>query len=419
MWRFLAFTFLVSAAAEARAAEELVVAGALKKNDKWEVSVDFAGSITRNSVVSIDSYSFPNAPEVTLEGIRYLPLNNAVVLTVTGLRTNDLYSVAVRNLLDTNNIAIPEARASFSALGFSWAAIGAQELGFAADTVFVGTNSFDLVSGGSQLRAEYDESTFAYERESGDFDKKLRIQFQEPSSAEARAGLMVREEVDEGRPRPLDPGDPSLAFSRYIQVHVNPAGTAFTEDGSPVPANNVYQINVRYYLGGIGSPNFEATENPPITNNAVAGSNAWVRLRRVGNVFEAFRGTNGVNWIKLGSFTFPTNDVDGNSLPSFSTNVFVGPNYSAEVANIPESSGARRSFLAQFREYGDTGFVAVDPPALSIARVQGQVELRWEGGGTLQSSTNLSSGAWRDLPSGSPVLLPAGERQEFFRVRVP
>lgn len=394
---------------------EVIEAGALAKNGKWEVSVDYADSIARNSVVDIANYSIPGAAGVAIEGIRYIPLNNAVVLTVTGLRTNDLYSVAIQNLRDTNGTLLPEARAGFIATHMSWAAIGSQELGFSADTVIIGTNNFDLVSGGSQMRGEYDESTFAYERVTGDFDKRVRIHFQEPSSEAARAGLMVREFLDEGSPRPINPGDPQFAFSRYLQVQANPAETAFTEDGATVPGNNMFQINVRYFY-----PGFEGTENPAITNNAApAGANTWVRLRRVGDLFEAFRGVDGTNWVSLGSFRFPATNSLGEAVAPFSTNVFVGPNYSPELDNIPESSGARRAFLAQFREYGDTGLLPDVPPSLIIERLGNEVEIKWDQTGTLQSSTNLSTNVWTDITTTNPARRSITNRYEFFRVRIP
>ena len=389
---------------------QIAEAGALAKGSKWEVSVDFDPDVSPNNLLTLENYSFPGA-NVMIEGIRFITLNNAVVLTVTGLRTNDLYSVRIENLRTTNDLPIAPATIGFIASAMSWTVIGAQELGFPADVVFTGTNRFDLVSGGSQMRDEYDESTFAFEQLTGNFDKKIRIQYQEPSSVEARAGLMVREALDTGKSRPVDPTDRSTRFSRYLQVHVNPAGVAYTEQG--VSGANQYQINFRGQTG--------ITENPEITNNiAPPGSNSWVRLRRVGDLFQAFRGNDGTNWVLLGAFTFPTNDFDGTPEPKFSSTVFIGPNYSPEVGNIPESSGARRSFLAQFRGYADAGVVPEEPPTMTITKVGNQVELQWTpGGGTLQSATNLLTGPWADLPGSSTGRVPADRRHEFFRVRVP
>ena len=379
-------------------------AGALAKGDKWEVSVDFEPDVLPGSVLEPSNYTIQGG---TVEGLRYVTLNNAVILTVSGLRTNDLYSVRVENLRRTDNSPIPTLTTGFIANPMSWAAIGAQELGFPAAAVALETNAFDLVSGGSVMRAEYDESTFVYEKVTGNFDKRVRIQFQESSSAEARAGLMVREAVDEGKLRPTDPTVRSNAFSRYLQVHVNPAAVAFEGGGG---GNNLYQINFRGQTG--------ITENPEITNNvAPPGSNSWVRLRRIGDRFDTFRGDDGTNWVLIGSFTFPTNDFDGTPLPKFSNTVFVGPNYAPELENIPEGSGARRSFLAQFRQYGDTGLLPPDPPTLSIARIGNQVEVQWTpGGGTLQSTTNLLTGPWVDLPGFSTARVPTDRKQEFFRV---
>ena len=416
MCRFLAFIIGVLVLLARAEGAEITAAGALAKNGKWEVSVDFPADVARNSAVQTGNYSFPGAASISIEGLRYIALDNAVVLTVAGLVTNDLYSVKIENLSDTSGKALPAVTVSFMARAMSWAAVGAQELGLPADAVAVGQTGFDLISGASEMWGTYDESTFAFEIVNGNFDKKVRINSQEGSSAAARAGLMVREALDEGRPRPADPTNLEEAFSRYLQVHVNPATTAFGE-----PGDNLHQINIRYYTGGIGSTNFDATENPVITNNvAPPYTNAWVRLRRIGEVFEAFRGNDGTNWISLGSFRFPTNDASGNILPKFASTVYIGPNYSPEVANIPESAGARRSFMAQFREYGDTGLLPVEPPTLTIARVGTDVRVQWEGGGTLQSNTNLATSIWTDLPGVSPVLIPLRpeKKQEYFRVRV-
>lgn len=395
-------------------AAERTLAGALAKNGKWEVSIDFPAEVARNSVVQVGNYSFPQADHIAIEAIRYVALDNAIILTVTGLVTNDLYSVKIENLYDLQGQPLPDVTESFAARSMSWVAVGAQELLLPADTVSVGGNGFDLISGGSEMRDIYDESTFVFQRVNGNFDKKVRVNMQEPSSATARAGLMVREALDEQRRRPADPTNPDEAFSRYLQVHVNPTTTALGEAG-----NNQHEINIRYFTGGIGGTNFEATVTLPITNNvAPAYTNAWLRLRRVGDTFEAFRGDDGVTWISLGTMHFPTNDASGAEVPSFSKVAFVGANYAPETGNIPASSGMRRAFMAQFREYGDVGPVL--ETTLSITHAGAAVRLEWEGGGTLQSKTNLNTDNWRDLPGFSPVSVPLEREkpEEYFRVRV-
>ncbi len=39
------------------------------------------------------------------------------------------------------------------------------------------------------------------------------------------------------------------------------------------------------------------------SNAALTTPNAWVRLRRVGNTFTAFRSTDGVSWVTVGAYT--------------------------------------------------------------------------------------------------------------------
>jgi hypothetical protein len=233
---------------------------------------------------------------------------------------------------------------------------------------------------------------------------------------------MAREILDSGKARPTDPFDISQAFSRYIMVDVNPAATAYEDSpGSPAPGDNRYEVNVRFYPGGIGSPNFDATET--FTNNTAEPTypNAWVRLKRVGQTFHALRSSDGTNWVLLGSYTFPSTDVNGNPVVPFANTAYVGPAFSPETGNIPESSEARRAFLAQFRDYGDaSGNTPIEPAesVLSISRTGNVVEISWTGGGTLQSSTTLEPGSWTAVPGATPVQMTPQNKALFFRVKL-
>ncbi|MGV3774798.1 MAG: hypothetical protein ACO1QB_18010, partial [Verrucomicrobiales bacterium] len=251
-----------------------------------------------------------------------------------------------------------------------------------------------------------------YEQVTGDFDRAVRVARQEATSRYARAGLMARETLDGGKQRPTNPFDPAQAFSRYIQVHVNPTETA--EGGF---GNNSHQISFRPYPGGIGGGDPDATFLLPVQNNAAPEyPNAWLRIKREGQLFRMFRGNNGNDWIEIGSATFPTATVDGEPVAEFPQTIYIGTVYSPENGNISFPSGLRRPFMAEFRDYKSaSGTVA---PILVIRKVAaGQVEISWGGKGTLQSTDSLGNGAWQDVGlSANPYLTtPAGVR--YFRVK--
>lgn len=398
-------------------AQDYAQAGALAKNGRWEIGVLLDPSVSRDSAVNISHYSLGEGR--ALEAIRYVALNHSVVLTASSLETNTSYSLSITNLTTLSGQLLPPLSLPFTAKPASWDGVGGRELGFDSDAVAVGETGFDLVSGGVQFWERYDESTFVFEQVTGDFDKRIRVEMQEPSSEAARAGLMVREAVDAGRPRPSDPFDPAAAFSRYLQIHVNPVATAIPNgSGGTLPGLNSHQANFRPFLGGIGSPNFDATENPALLENAApAYPQAWLRLKRAGDAFHVFRGTDGTNWIQLGTFTFPRADAAGQAVAPFASTVLIGPNYSPEVGNIPEGAGTRRAFLARFRDYSDASGEVQSAPTLKIVSLGEEIEISWNGGGTLQTSMNLKD--WTELPVPSPVRTIPVRRQQFFRVRVP
>ena len=389
--------------------------GTLQKDGNWELGITFADSVDLASTIIQDNYRLSSGD---LNGIRRVPQNGAIVLTANGLVDGTPCSCTLTNIKARDGSDLAALTLAFTPTNFSWVAIGSQELGFTPDAIAVGENGFDLVSGGFQLFDVYDEATFVYESLTGDFDKHVRVEYQDPSSKWARAGLMVRESLDAGKPRPADPTDPAEAFSRYIEVHVTPTATAYGE-----PATNIHQVNFRPYLGGIGSPNFEPTENPPLQNNAPAPyPNAWLRIKRTGQIFDIFRADDGTNWIQLGSFSFPTNDVDGNTLSPFSKTVYVGPSYSPENGNIPVGSGARAAFLARFRDYGGTGTPGGggDLSPLQITKAaNGDIQISWTGPGTLQVNTTLNPATWTDiLGAPNPYTVPTPRpKTSFYRLK--
>lgn len=408
-FRFTCWLVLSAVGVIQTRSQDYAKAAALEKNATWEIGVTFTPEVDTNSVPNPDNYVLP-VGQIT--DLRFVPQDGSVVLTTDGLTPQTVYSLQITNLVGTNGATLPPLTLSFNTRAMSWAQIGANELGFSSDAVSAGPDGFDLISGGIQFWERYDESTFAYEQITGDFDKRIRVAFQDDTSAYARAGLMAREVLDEGKSRPTDPFDPAQAFSRYVQVHVNPPKTADGQDG-----NNAYEVLVRSFPGGIGSPDLPTESLALADNVSPAYPNAWVRLKRSGQTFSFYRGNDGTNWVLLATYGFPALDENGQPGTNFANTVYVGPNYSPENGNIPFDTNLRRAFLAQFRDYGDaSGSSTGEPPTLQIVKAGEEVELSWSSG-TLQSTPAIFPASWTDLPAAkSPYRVkPSGIM--FFRVK--
>jgi hypothetical protein len=391
-------------------AQNYAQAGALQRNGAWEVGVTFSDEVDLASVPDVSHYALSSGEIMEL---RFVPQDRAVVLVpATALAASQQYTLHITNIISTNQTVLPPVDLGFRTGPLAWTEIGANELGFPADAAGVGEDGFDLISGGVQFWSTYDEGTFVYEKLSGDFDKKVRVAFQDSTSAFAKAGLMAREFLDEGKPRADDPNDPAKAFSRYVMVDVNPVTTAEGAD-----ANNLYEVLVRPFPGGIGSPN-DPTESLDVSQNAAPPyPQAWLRLKREGQTFSFFRGSDGVNWTLLTAFTFPTQDVNGNPAEPFPNEAYVGGLYSPENGNISLQSGLRNSFVAHFRDYG-VASGTVDRPKLTIVKNGTQVKISWVGGGTLQGTRSLATPAWGDIPGASNPYLTTPSGNMFFRVKL-
>ncbi|MDX1952470.1 MAG: hypothetical protein SFY81_09805 [Verrucomicrobiota bacterium] len=384
-------------------------AGLLTGPNVYEVTLNFSAPVDLQSASTPENYSIggTNLPVSAF----YLNSSTSVVLTLNHLSIDQSYTLTVTNVMDLAGATISTNLSIFTRL-IGWVPIGSQEQGFTPQAVSVGTNGFDLYSGGFQMFDIYDEATFVYEEITGNFDRAVRISRQDPSSDFARAGLMVRESLDAGKPRPSNPNSLEEAFSRYLDVHVNPSITA---EGNA--RTDLYEISVREFTGGINRIEINATVNPPITNNITpVYPDVWVRMTRLGDQFTLYRGTNGVDWVRIGSFSFRTNDINNDPVQPFPQTVYAGPFYSPENGNIPAASGLRNLFKAEFRDYSGTNNPSNSGEiSLSLAKTSNGLELTWSGG-ILQTSTNLTS-PWSNLSVTSPLTLTAQSNEvRFYRV---
>ncbi|MGB7157340.1 MAG: fibronectin type III domain-containing protein [Tepidisphaeraceae bacterium] len=128
-------------------------------------------------------------------------------------------------------------------------------------------NAYDTVGGGLDIYDVADSFHFANQARTGDFDVRVQIASFTAPDGKAKAGLMVRES--------LDAGSQNLF-----------AGVTIT-DG--------YRFSRRSATNGLTTNVFKG--------NTVTFPNAWVRLRRQGNTFTAYRSTDGQSWTQMGQVT--------------------------------------------------------------------------------------------------------------------
>ena len=138
----------------------------------------------------------------------------------------------------------------------------------------LGAGAFRVTAYGGGQDNFSDLGHFAWREVYGDFDARVRVSSLTAPGSFTRAGLMVRES--------LEP-DARMSFA-----FVFPAGPA--DDG--FPGKNGYAFDRRSGTGTQTLPQMEISSEAPFPN-------AWLRLRRVGNVLSFFRSNDGQAWTQL------------------------------------------------------------------------------------------------------------------------
>jgi hypothetical protein len=374
----------------------VVSAGAMKGQTAGTVDIgigfnktvnDVSGSLQANYSVSsgtITSFTWcTNRFTADSQNPLVTVRKQSALLTVTGFSGSG--TVTVKNVADTYGNTLTSTNVPVTvASNMTWGVVGANQLGGWNAVVPVTPNGFDVYSDGIAEWGNYDETTFAYEQVTGDFDKKLRVEYQDGSSEWGRAGLIVRDVTDFGVDAATQEGSqpgntPTYPYDgtagRYQKCHVNPVGACLTGPGTA--GNAAWETNRRLDTGGGCTTPITGVNSTPLYPNA------WCRIKRAGQTFTMFRSDDGVNWVTLGETTWGIDDTNKLAMPA---TVYVGPEFSPENGNINVASD-QGTFLAQFRDYGD--YVAVTQPTLSVAKnADGTFTLTYTG--KLYSSTNAA-----------------------------
>jgi regulation of enolase protein 1 (concanavalin A-like superfamily) len=220
--------------------------------------------------------------------------------------------------------------------------------------------TYEIQAGGSDFSGMSDSGHFLYSTRDGDFDVQAQVASNvRPSN---RNGIMVRESTDAG--------------SVNVNVTWNP--------------DRGFAATVRSATGGDTA--FFSTGNTWVCD-LHAPPEVWLRLKRVGDQFTAYRSADGKQWVELGTTTV--------TLPQ---TVLLGL-----AANRGGGTGLSNTV---FTNYGDLRVLQLQRLA------NGQIQLSWEGAGVLEAA-QLITGPWSSAgvnQTNPQTVTPTGS-QRFFRLK--
>jgi len=421
----------------------VVSAGAVKRgpNGTIEIGVGFDEAIdgatavggnftlSKGSVTKVRFEPYDTPIDVASPSV----VKAAVVLETSGLAAGDTVNVTVKNVKDLKGNPIPVAGVTMSVtvsskmtwvdtggndyqdgvLPANWDATVNNAANYYDDAVALNTDKdFDLISGGSQNWDNYEETTFVYESITGDFDRIARVEYQDPSSQWARAGIMARKATDQGITRsqvgtPAGTADPGYPFSADMIIRVNPV-----VQWNGAAGNNSYEFVWRENDGGTYASTGPVVP-PPYPN-------AWLRLQRSGQLFTGFTSSDGKTWTTLAThdWTGNTDPVTGDPAEMPAT-LLVGPYFGPELNNN-DAFKIGHSVVAKFRDYGPFGTVIVTPNISAITLAGNNLTITWVGAGTLEWTSDLGPGAtWTSTndSDGSYSESVTTAQKKFFRVK--
>jgi len=362
----------------------------------------------------LDSVTATNAANYTVAGATVLKAtlqsnHRTVELLLNQAPTLPL-NVTVNNVKDVSGNAIaPNSTTPINPVQLTFQDIG--NVGNAASFGSAGidpaypsivsvtaTNGFLVSAEGSDIFGLADGFDFGWELKTNDFDVAVRVVRNGHASNFAKAGLMVREALTAG--------------SRNWSVINDPASADGIQapDNSGFGANNI-ECNMRA-TNGVGTISWKTNTSTTIP----AYPNAWVRIKRVGNVLTGYSSTNAIDWVSLGAYDTTTN-ANG-ALPSA---VYVGLCTTAHnndsATAVPPPPPYKYYNTVEYADY-NSSFVAIAHAQLAASLSGTNVVISWTPlGGHLETTPALNGPGlnWQSLGTANPSTNPITGNQ-FFRV---
>jgi hypothetical protein len=380
-----------------------------------EIGVIFNKQMTGSDVANAANFTLDNGATVTSARwvtnssgfTAYLPDGTAIpnrqqgaVLQVSALNPSTAYHLTVKNVHDSLNNLLGSQTIAVAQAPFTWVGMGlvttntANPNGVDNEAFAVGTNSFNLVNGGNAFWGTEDDITMVYQKITGDFDKKTQVEWNDPSSNWARAGISARENIDPTNALATFP-DGSLGEPPRYQMVISDPVTKFDGTG----ANDAYETNRRL------NPGDATTSNNGGSSVRYPGS--YVRLKRVGDNVSMFFGVNGLSWTPAGTTDLSTNNTAITTPTNLAPTLYVGPTLGVENGNVLGQGGTidqTGDFAARFRNYGDMVNKAQGNQAYAVGLNFGANEGGGQlGAGDVAGVDQVAQADWNNIFGNAPT----------------
>ena len=172
----------------------------------------------------------------------------------------------------SNLLTAQDNSKSISAKKFKQKDIGSPAI---AGTFNINESGFDITAGGADIWGTKDEFHFSYQSLKGDFDMSVPILGLSKANQYTKAGIMVRADLSDN--------------SQHVYYQVFPDNTARNKN------NGGCEFQYRSVKGGEMKAIYP---DPKTAGNQfdVAYPTTWIRLKRIGDVFESYIGNDSKSW---------------------------------------------------------------------------------------------------------------------------
>ena len=369
---------------------------------QFVINVTFSEWMDATTLTNAANYSIAG---VTITNVSVAANNRTVQLLVTQMPTLPL-NVTVSGVKDlTGNLILAGSSSAISGEKLTFSDIGAGptiDPAYPTRVSVTGNGGYIITAQGSDIWNAADGFNFAWELKTGDFDMAVRQVSNGHTSRYAKGGLMVREDLS-----------PS---SRNWNIINNPSSA----DGILAPDNsglgaNIVECNTRSTNGAASV----AWDQLLPRTNVVTYPNAWVRLKRVGNMLSGYVSSNGFDWKQVAAY-----DTSTNAEGALLSTVYVGlctTAHNNDVFTDPPPSPFLYYNTVEYASYSSSFVPSAPRPVLSFGVSGGNMSVSWTpAGGHLEASPAIGAGGnWQSLGTANPATIPIGPNAQFFRVVTP